>query len=131
MDKTIGVCPFCGKNDIRTSRAWEGLVFWQACKQCGANGPIAICDDASDDENASKNQWNRRLAPQWSTEPPTESGWYVSCWPGSKSPRIDKISIFGDEIRIGDFSLTEICYLDEVDEKKIKWLKIEPPEVTQ
>lgn len=67
--------------------------------------------------------------PGWSSEPPTEPGWYASWWPESKSPRLDRISLSGGEIRIGDFSLTEVCYLDGIDEDKIQWLKIAEPEL--
>lgn len=87
------------------------------CAQCGACGVFR----------------NRRAAPAWSSDPPTEPGWYVACCP-EESPFMAEVemrpSITGGkkpQLVISTVVWTQQLSVFVSEWPGTRWLKIEPP----
>lgn len=96
-------CPFCGGDKLTYDIYGDENEYDQInCKQCGF-----WFSTYSDIEDTSLAIWNRRTpaAPQWTTEPPQEEGWYM-VWYGKQYTDCMKIVIdkgIYDSYRLGTY----------------------------
>ena len=93
MIEALKPCPACGHNkpyahmrvqwgdkpSIHDNRRWA--VF---CGDAGGGkwkkDTCRFLVDACETEEEAIAAWNRQASPSWSTEPPTEEGWYLMRW---------------------------------------------------
>lgn len=75
MSGKIKTCPYCGG---RAETHCENGAFYVGCIDCFMRGPeiLEVRDEAEKDAIAVWNKLPRHL--QWTTETPTEPGWYFS-----------------------------------------------------
>jgi len=146
-------CPFCGNKRIsvvepvsETGKCFGTKsrvihIFCNDCKIPGVLGSLERKDEAFA-------AWNRRAEPQWTTETPTEPGWYWmkhtlsehlgsvrwliylyrSAWDGE----LDAICVPTQKGRVKyatHVTLKEMLKIKGIDDKPHQWLKIEEPEI--
>lgn len=136
MSEKLKPCPFCGghgnltcMNDADDARERTIAVM---CEQCGASSVCLPWVFSSENEVA--NSWNRRVAPEWTTETPTEPGWYWAIYPDERQRHHAVRIISGagelwvfDWPYIGRRTIQELCELCRGPFGKIKWQKIADP----
>ena len=72
MSEALKPCPFCGSDQVFVWKRPEAIPRY-----------FVICPECERDINGESTQqqaiaaWNRRASPSWSTECPTEEGWYA------------------------------------------------------
>ena len=99
MIEALKPCPFCGggaemcvmtdnslqtyyaiRSDLSPARRYH--VIWRHFDTC----PVTLIGRYFVTEEAAIAAVNRRASPSWSTEPPTEEGWYCVTWNDSIEP---------------------------------------------
>ena len=92
-EQELKPCPFCGSRNIRIVTHMSTRCY-AACNECYAQTHMRL------EKLSAIDVWNRRVAPQWSQEKPTETGDYWLAW--RSSPQVPwrcepvKISDFKD-----------------------------------
>lgn len=88
------------------------------CTNCGVNVVVQVLHGELCENIVEK--WNRRAAPQWTKEPPTEAGWYMV-----------KRDLFPDEIVevdqfAGEWVVRSFCAVEELSAfEDVLWCKID------
>jgi len=135
MTKTneLKPCPFCGGKAERRER-FDGYDTF-GYVMCGA---CLVQTDADGCKNP-ENDWNCRDVPQWTTEPPTEEGFYVVYFANKDT---NKHAVVHATLDRGEFIITLVYENDKYAHWFLKdwsgadrpthWLKITmPPLPTQ
>lgn len=71
MDSHLKPCPYCGENTLVPR--YDGGRCFVICLSCEMRGP------AESKMNDAKYAWNAiPRTPEWTSEPPTQTGWYFT-----------------------------------------------------